>query len=433
MKKLILLVCFLVPSIFTSTGLFAQFVEENFDYPVGDPITLHGWTSNGNPNALLVVAPGLEFPCYVGSGIGNALALNTNGPDASKFLSSKITSGSAYVSCMVRFSAAQTGDYFLSLGDSTTNFSSEIGRVYAKDSAGKIAFGLNKAGNNNEIYTPAQYFLNTTYVVLLKYTFVPGANNDLVSLFVFNDCPPLFEPLPTLGPMGLGINDLPHVGKVTVVQGAASKAPTLIIDGIYADRSYENSALPVELTSFYSNVVSRNVVLKWTTETEINNSEFIIERSLVNGEWLMIGNVSGNGTTSSSHSYSYTDRGLNSGNYNYRLKQIDYNGNFEYFNLSNEVVIGIPESFNLSQNYPNPFNPSTRIDYDINVDGKVSLKLLDMSGKEVASLVNEIQTAGYYSIILNADNLSSGIYFYTINVAGSGKNFLMTKKMMLVK
>ncbi|MBK9332394.1 MAG: T9SS type A sorting domain-containing protein [Ignavibacteria bacterium] len=187
--------------------------------------------------------------------------------------------------------------------------------------------------------------------------------------------------------------------------------------------------LPVELTSFVSVINNNNVTLNWSTASEINNSGFDIERSSVNGEWSKVGNVTGNGTSAVSHSYSYTDRNIETGNYNYRLKQIDFNGNFEYFNLSNEVIIGIPSKYDLSQNYPNPFNPSTTISYEIPVDGAVSLKIFDMSGKEVMSLVDGVKNAGYYSINFNAANLSSGIYFYSL----SANDFTSVKKMMLIK
>ncbi|MBK8549843.1 MAG: T9SS type A sorting domain-containing protein [Ignavibacteria bacterium] len=196
---------------------------------------------------------------------------------------------------------------------------------------------------------------------------------------------------------------------------------------------YVDPLLPVELSSFTSSVNGRNVELNWTTSAETNNSGFEIERSNDRGqtsnEWIEVGNVNGNGTTTSSSNYSFTDRGLSSGNYNYRLKQIDFNGNFVYFNLSNEVNVGVPAKFDLSQNYPNPFNPSTQINYDLPLDGNVSIKLFDMSGKEVAALVNEVKTAGYYTVNFNAGNLSSGIYFYTIKA----NNFVQTKKMMLLK
>ncbi len=191
--------------------------------------------------------------------------------------------------------------------------------------------------------------------------------------------------------------------------------------------------LPVELTSFVSFVNGNDVTLNWSTATETNNSGFDIERSSTGSEWTKVGSVNGNGTTSTPHSYSFTDRAVASGKYNYRLKQIDFNGNFTYHNLSNEVNIGVPEKFAMSQNYPNPFNPSTMINYDLPFDGKVSMKLFDMSGREVATLVNEIKTAGYHSVNFNGSALSSGVYFYRINVESNGKNFVDTKKMMLVK
>jgi len=192
---------------------------------------------------------------------------------------------------------------------------------------------------------------------------------------------------------------------------------------------YVDALLPVELSSFTSTLNRRDVTLNWTTATETNNAGFDIERSSVNESWSRVGNVVGIGTTTTSHSYSYTDRNIATGNYSYRLKQIDFNGNFEYFNLSSEVNVGIPTRFDLSQNYPNPFNPSTSINFDLPVDGKVNIKLFDMSGKEVAVLVNEVKTAGYYSFNFNASNLSSGVYFYSI----SANNFTATKKMILLK
>ncbi len=191
----------------------------------------------------------------------------------------------------------------------------------------------------------------------------------------------------------------------------------------------QETPLPVELASFSSIINKNAVTLKWITASEINNSRFDIERSLVNGQWSTVGSVRGNGTTNSAMNYSFTDGNLNSGLYNYRLKQIDFNGNFEYFNLTNEINIGIPSDYELSQNYPNPFNPTTSINFDLPLDGNVSIKLFDMSGKEVATIVNEVKTAGYYSINFNASSLSSGVYFYSI----SANSFTATKKMMLLK
>ena len=101
--------------------------------------------------------------------------------------------------------------------------------------------------------------------------------------------------------------------------------------------------------------------------------------------------------------------------------------------LNGEVVVGIPAKYSLSQNYPNPFNPTTKIDFELPHDGKVSILLFDISGREVGKLVNEILTAGYHTIQFNGSNLSSGMYFYRINADGGGQNFTATKKLALIK
>lgn len=197
--------------------------------------------------------------------------------------------------------------------------------------------------------------------------------------------------------------------------------------------TFDWGALPVEMISFNATVNSRNVTLSWTTGSELNNKGFEIERQLSGSEWTSAGFVNGNGTVATPTSYTFTDRNLASGRYSYRLKQIDYNGNFEYFNLSNLVSIGEPVSFSVSQNYPNPFNPSTKINYDLPVDGTVSIKVFDITGKEVINLFSGNKSAGFYTETINAENLSSGIYFYRVNLTSGSNNFMITKKMNVVK
>lgn len=197
--------------------------------------------------------------------------------------------------------------------------------------------------------------------------------------------------------------------------------------------------LPVELASFTAFTNNNNTVLNWTTVSEINNLGFDIERKAIipmqETQWTKIGNVYGHGNSNELKNYTFIDAGLQTGRYLYRLKQIDYNGSFEYFNLNNEIEVGVPKQFLLSQNYPNPFNPITKIDYEIPFDSKVSLEVYDMLGRKAASLINnDLQKAGYYSVRLNGNNLTSGTYFYKISAAGiNGKEFVLTKKMILIK
>ncbi|MBL8008023.1 MAG: Cys-Gln thioester bond-forming surface protein [Ignavibacteria bacterium] len=186
-------------------------------------------------------------------------------------------------------------------------------------------------------------------------------------------------------------------------------------------------ALPVELSSFNGVSNGTSISLFWSTATEQNNSHFSVERKSVNSEvWNTVGRVEGHGTTSISHEYTFTDRNLTSGRYNYRLKQTDFNGNFEYYKLNTDVEVGTPTEFDLSQNYPNPFNPSTKINYSMPSDGLVSIKVFDNLGRQVATLVNETKTAGFHSVEFNGANLNSGLYYYKMEVKGITKVMKMT-------
>ena len=202
----------------------------------------------------------------------------------------------------------------------------------------------------------------------------------------------------------------------------------------------ENHTIPVELASFNANVNHNNVTLNWITSSELNNSGFEIERlreykitrlsEWISSEqdWEKIGFVEGNGTTSETNNYSFEDKNLSSGIYKYRLKQIDFDGSYEYSGIV-EAEINIPNEFSLFQNYPNPFNPSTTIEFQIPINGFVSLKIYNSIGQEVTTLLNEHQSAGSYSITFSTDELPSGLYFYSLR---SGE-FTITKKMLLIK
>jgi len=192
-----------------------------------------------------------------------------------------------------------------------------------------------------------------------------------------------------------------------------------------------DSPLPVELTSFTASAGKGNVILKWATATETNNHGFYIEAANPEfNEWKTIGFIEGSGNSNSPKEYSFThvldfERPHD---YKYRLRQVDNSGAFTY---SNEILVTNiqPVSFNLSQNYPNPFNPSTTINYTIPEESSVKLKIFDILGSEILTIVDETQKAGNYSVNFNASDLPGGVYFYTI-YAGE---FTSTKKMSLIK
>jgi hypothetical protein len=197
--------------------------------------------------------------------------------------------------------------------------------------------------------------------------------------------------------------------------------------------SIVDNPLPVELSEFRAQRVERGVELVWTTASEKNNAGFEVQARTDKGqasrehEWRVLGFVKGNGTTSDAKSYSFMDRTA-TGKVQYRLKQIDFDGTFEMLPTV-EVDAGLPRTFELAQNYPNPFNPTTAISYQLPVASEVSLKVYDLLGREVATLVNARQDAGRYSVLFKGAALASGMYFYRLQ-AGS---FVETKKMMLVK
>ncbi len=213
------------------------------------------------------------------------------------------------------------------------------------------------------------------------------------------------------------------------------------------------SLIPVELNAFTSSVERNNVKLSWSTSTEKNNKGFEIHRSLTQtlsnlsaarqegeglNEWKMIGFMEGKGTTTQTSDYSFLDNNLSAGKYSYRLKQIDFDGTFKYYDLNETIEVNVPGKFELFQNYPNPFNPATKIRYSIACVGAqcivpVQLKIFDILGNEVATLVSEYKPAGNYEAEFNpASGIqypAAGVYLYQLKAG----NFIETKKMILLR
>jgi len=195
----------------------------------------------------------------------------------------------------------------------------------------------------------------------------------------------------------------------------------------YSDTS--QIVVPVELTSFNATIKDEGVLLEWTTATEINNLGFEIQRNQ-SDEWETIGFVEGRGTTSEITNYQFFND-LSEFNSSekllYRLKQIDFNGVFSY---SNTVEVDfLLEDYSLSQNFPNPFNPSTNISFTLTRSTFVTLKIYNVLGNEITTLVNEVIPGGNHQIEFDASGLSSGVYLYSITAG----DFVETKKMVLMK
>ena len=192
--------------------------------------------------------------------------------------------------------------------------------------------------------------------------------------------------------------------------------------------------VPVELISFSGKLVDNLVELYWQTATETNNMGFEIERlqnSKIEGlqDWKTIGFVEGNGTTTEPKIYSFIDENIVTGIYKYRLKQIDFDGTFEY---SNEIEIeagSIPKEYVLFQNYPNPFNSSTVISYSVPMEGKVTIKLYNALGELITTIINDFFDAGMHIVSLSSDNLPSGVYLYKLQTDTQ----VLIKKLLIIK
>lgn len=193
--------------------------------------------------------------------------------------------------------------------------------------------------------------------------------------------------------------------------------------------------LPVELTAFTAIAGAGEVQLNWTTATETNNDHWDIERATsVDGPWVKIHEEPGQGTVSTETNYVYVDRMVQNGEtYWYRLTDVTITGE----RVSHPVVSATPENqseqvpgeFALKQNFPNPFNPTTTFEFAIAEPGFTTLKIYNLLGREVASVVEEYLEARLYHLTWGAGNLPSGVYLYTL----TNGNFSDTRKLLLMK
>jgi len=223
---------------------------------------------------------------------------------------------------------------------------------------------------------------------------------------------------------------------LTLITGESRSTPFTTSGTFFSSRGlvgeiHYDEFIPVEFISFSASVIGDGnaVELNWMTATELNNHGFQIERKTSSTDWENIGFVEGYGTTTEARNYSFVDDNLESDTYSYRLKQIDFNGTFEYYELTETIEIGLIKSYNLSQNYPNPFNPATTISLQVPVSSYIALKVYDALGGEIATLLNEEKPAGSYEVVFNAVDLPSGVYFYRIQAG----EFTETKRMILMK
>lgn len=341
---------------------------------------------------------------------------------------------------------SQSADLTISQTNDGTNIEVSIyiqrtGGVAWNMGNGSFVFNFNTAAVNiasATIVTKGQWdvLTNTNYAAMYSANYGPGVARSLETEINTNPGADVPTSNTLVGVLRLPITNSSANHNITWNAAFSAVQTDAGTDVTLNFINPTNSQLPVELASFTSSVARNEVFLQWETTMEQNNSGFQIQRLKVvtkgtNETWKDVSFISGKGNSNEMNNYKATDKNLNSGVFKYRLKQIDFNGNFTYYELNHSVTVDKPLTYRLAQNYPNPFNPSTTICFDLANDGKVSVIVFDVTGRMISQLINEFKEAGYYTIDFNASNLASGIYYYS--VIASDNKFVATKKMVLVK
>lgn len=433
MKKNLILILFLyvLNGISSNAQTFNFGFNDDFDYPSGTKLSDTWWIpySDNDINPITVSSGNnLYYEGYWSNNYGKAIDLNSSGEDV-YFPITPSPYIDIYCSFLVKVSSAtSTGDFFFQLSENPINLSKFRGKVFIKDNGGgRVLFGLNFASTAaNLVYSDSSYSYNTTHLVILKYSFFSGNNNDVVSLFIDPEVP-IYEPDPDLSVSDNTKSDLDNFGSFVIRQGDNLTSPKLKFDSIIASAKWTSTGgLPVELVDFNVSSSESSTDIFWSTASEINNYGFEIERSIDKLNWDKIGFIPGKGNTTEKQTYYFSDKRVNA-NVFYRLKQIDNNGDFHYSSIKSLKIE--PSSFNLFTNYPNPFNPGTIISYQLTANSFVTLKVFDLLGREITTLENTRKNPGKHDIHFDATELTAGIYIYQLRAG----NQVETRKMLLVK
>jgi len=209
----------------------AQVLMEDYNYSPVTPLTAHGYMviDEEGINPIMVTTQGLSYPGSSASGVAFAATLTTSGEDLTKLVAPFINSGNAYASFLVNVTSAQlAGDYFFSLYDDE----GYKARVWIKSSASGFVFGISK-NSSTASYESTQRSFNTTYLVVLKYTFNTGTTTDDAVSFYVNPILGGPEPAATIPATTSGnAGDATIIDRIALRQGSLSSAPGLVIDGI---------------------------------------------------------------------------------------------------------------------------------------------------------------------------------------------------------
>lgn len=273
------------------------------------------------------------------------------------------------------------------------------------------------------------------FTITLDWDDNPNTNRDDLILVVLEDCdankcegsdPHTLE---FSTENGNALNDNDSNGLWVIVDSRRDTTTHYTLNVYCGDYPFD-----VELSSFSAARSTEGVAINWSTASETDNDRFeVSRRELGNDEWMTIGVVPGNGTSSSQHDYYLMDRTASAAGYYYQLAGFDVNGNMQVFGTvmveGATPVAPVIEGYELLSNYPNPFNPNTNIRFSLAEATNITLVVYDVQGRVIAELINGATEAGIHEVGFDASALTSGVYF--AQMSGAFGSDVM--KMVLMK
>jgi hypothetical protein len=397
-----------------------QLLLEDFEYPAGDTLARHTWSahSGAGTNAILITPGSLLSPGYRPQPRGNSVTLGGAGGEDCNRGFTAVTAGDLYCILLISVSSAKTGgDYFFHLQEGPGAGSAFLDKVWVRDNGtGEVQFGLTLRASSGATYAAGSYGYNTTHLLVVKHTFLPGAANDQVRLWIDPDLTRTEGP-PTLTVSEPTSADPPSLSLVSLRQGGATTSPALRVDAIAISTLWGEPPAPVALALFEARRITPDRVrLDWTTLSERNNYGFFVEKSegRDSGYAACSGIIPGAGSSTERHDYTCTDSAAPTGRF-YRLRQVDMDGTVR---LSEPVEPTLTSATTLEPNiavvtlsgHPNPFNPVTSIEFSLPFSGEIDLSIYDILGRRVETLVHGAREAGTHRMAWNGEGHASGVY-----------------------
>jgi hypothetical protein len=426
MKNLLILIFMIL-----TAGLFSTiFFEDHFIYNPGDNLGDQvAWTNTNTGDEIVISSGTLVHPWH--DFYDHKVSFGGAGMDPyATYLTQ--TSGKLYACFVFRVtdvSSFTSDGYFCGLASSNTNFGPTLWliRVTGED---KFQIGLHRrSGSSPDQIFPTQYELNQTIHIVMSYEFLAG--DDIASLWIN---PPGMETPPDL--TSIAGTEMTSLSRFFLRQDSTGETPIIDFDEVRVYSIWED-CLPVELSAFTANYSNGASTLQWTTQSENNNLGWNVYRSetdeVASGEQVNYQMIEGAGTTTEPTDYGFTDENeiLPYTTYWYWIESVEQSGSTNLHGpaivtTEDPSIIELPETTLLKSAYPNPFNPSTVIEFDIKENETGTLTIFNTKGQII---VSETFDTGYHQYKWNADDLSSGVYFYKLRT----ESFSKVHKMLMLK